>query len=76
MVIMPAFLDSAVHPITLQMIGLAVVPVGIGILSDSGWVFFSGLMRTWLSGSARRMRFLKVTGGLLMIGLGLYMALS
>jgi threonine/homoserine/homoserine lactone efflux protein len=74
--IMPTFLDSHVHPVVLQMLVLAVVPIAIGIVSDSGWVLFSGLARMSLSGSARRTRFLSVTGGSLMIGLGMHLATS
>jgi threonine/homoserine/homoserine lactone efflux protein len=75
-VIMPPFLDETARPLALQMALLATTPVLIGLLSDAAWAIFADVARRWFSGSRRRMKILSITGGGLMIGLGLAMVAS
>lgn len=75
-VIMPPFLDETARPLALQMALLGTVPVLIGLLSDAAWAIFADVARRWFCGSRRRMEILSVTGGGLMIGLGLAMVAS
>lgn len=75
-IIMPSFLNEAVEPLVLQMALLALIPVTVGLLTDSAWAICSDLARQWLSSSDSRMRALSATGGGMMIGLGLLMVAS
>lgn len=74
-VIMPPFLTTSTGPLAVQMALLALVPVTIGLLTDSAWAAASGTARGWLASSPRRRRALGVTGGTAMIGLGLHTAM-
>jgi len=75
-VIMPTFLVQSVQPLAVQMILLALVPVIIGLLSDSAWSVFSGAGRRWFADNDKRMSMLSVIGGCLMICLAGFLALE
>lgn len=75
-VIMPPFLNETARPFILQMALLALIPVTIGLLSDSAWAVGSDFARRWLSSGDTGLRALSTTGGIMMIGLALLMAAS
>jgi threonine/homoserine/homoserine lactone efflux protein len=74
--ILPQFIDPARGGATLQLLVLGFVCVLIALISDSAWGLLAGTVRTWLAGSARRLRFMGAGAGLIMIGLGVRLALT
>jgi threonine/homoserine/homoserine lactone efflux protein len=73
---LPQFVVSGHGPAAVQMALLGLVFVAIALVSDSSWGFAAGTARDWFARSPRRMEVLGATGGLVMIGLGLRLALT
>ena len=68
-------LGAAGH-VPLQLLTLGLVVIAIGLLSDSAWAVVAGTARNWFARSPRRLASVGGTGGLLMIGLGVRLALT
>jgi threonine/homoserine/homoserine lactone efflux protein len=68
--------DRAAGGVPLQMLVLAVVPIAVGLVTDTCWGLVAGQAREWLSGTPRRMAILGRVGGLSMIGLGISVAVT
>jgi threonine/homoserine/homoserine lactone efflux protein len=74
--VLPQFIDrSAGHP-TLQLATLGLLCAVIALLSDSSWALASGTARQWLGRSPRRLERLTAGGGLTLIALGAYLAIT
>ena len=74
--ILPQFVDrSQGHP-TLQLLTLGAICVLMALLSDGAWGIFAGSARRWLGRSPRRLERLSATGGVMMIGLGVGLAVT
>jgi threonine/homoserine/homoserine lactone efflux protein len=58
------------------MLLLALVPVTVGLVTDSAWALAASQARGWLSRSPRRATAVGQAGGLSMIGLGVSVALT
>ncbi|GAB3926275.1 lysine transporter LysE [Microlunatus endophyticus] len=69
--IVPQFLNRAVGNTTVQMLVLGVVPLVIGLITDTGWALAAGRARTWLAKSPRRVTTIGRIGGASIIGVGL-----
>jgi len=63
-------------PVALQMIILGSLFPAIALVLDSGWAAIAGTVRQWLVGSPRRLALIGGTGGLVMIGLGVSLAVT
>lgn len=74
--ILPQFIDRASGHVPVQMLLLALVPVTIGLVTDSAWGLAAGHARHWLASSPRRMTNIGRVGGLSMIGLGVSVAVT
>lgn len=74
--VLPQFVDAEAGHVPTQMLLLALVPVGVGLLTDSVWALAAGLARNWLSRSPRRSIAVGRVGGLSMIALGVSVALT
>jgi len=74
--ILPQFIDRGQGHATLQLLTLGAICAVIALLSDSSWALFSGSARRWLGRSPRRLERLSATGGAMMIGLGVGLALT
>jgi len=74
--ILPQFIEPSGVAVPVQMLLLGVVAVAIAVLSDSCWGMAAGTARSWLGRSPRRLSLLGGTGGLVMIGLGVQLAVS
>ena len=74
--ILPAFIDrGAGHP-TLQLATLGLICVLVALLSDSTWALASGTARQWLGRSPRRLERLSAGGGVTMMALGVWLAVT
>jgi threonine/homoserine/homoserine lactone efflux protein len=74
--ILPQFVNRPAGGVPVQMLILAVVPVLIGLCTDTCWGLAAGQARDWLSRTPSRMSVLGRVGGLSMIGLGLSVAVT
>jgi len=74
--VLPQFIDRAQGHATLQLLTLGAICAVIALLSDSSWAVFSGGARRWLGRSPGRLERLSATGGVMMIGLGVGLALT
>jgi threonine/homoserine/homoserine lactone efflux protein len=74
--ILPQFVDRAAGGVPLQLLVLAVVPIAVGLVTDTCWGLVAGQAREWLSGTPRRMAILGRGGGVSMIGLGISVAVT
>ena len=74
--ILPQFVEPASGSASLQMATLGLVFAGVALVLDSAWGLAAGTARDWFIRSPRRLEQFSVTGGAIMIGLGLRLALS
>ncbi|HVV21658.1 MAG TPA: LysE family translocator [Pseudonocardiaceae bacterium] len=74
--VLPQFVNRPAGSVPLQMLVLAVFPIAIGLVTDTGWGLLAGQAREWLSRTPRRMTVLGRVGGVSMIGLGLSVAVT
>jgi len=74
--VLPQFVDRAGAPVGVQMTILGTIYVGIALVSDSIWGIVAGTARPWFARSPKRLELLGGTGGLVMLGLGLRVAIG
>jgi threonine/homoserine/homoserine lactone efflux protein len=55
---------------------LGLVPVALGLVTDTAWALAAGTARTWFARSPRRLLTSSRAGGAAMIGLGVSVAAS
>lgn len=75
-VALPQFSNPASGPVAVQMLLLGALFPPIAILLDSAWAVAAGTARQWFASSPRRLAAIGGTGGLVMIGLGLGLAVN
>jgi threonine/homoserine/homoserine lactone efflux protein len=74
--VLPQFVDPAAGYLPIQMLLLGAVFVSIAAVCDSSWALVAGTARSWLARSPRRLELIGGTGGLVMVGIGAYLALT
>ncbi len=74
--ILPQFVTRSHGQVTGQLLVLGLTSVVIALVSDSLWGLLSGTARAWLGRSPRRLAVMGGTGGLVMVGLGVRLALT
>ena len=74
--VLPQFVNRPAGHVPVQMLLLGTVFVTIAVLSDSTWALVAGTARAWLARSPRRLALVGGTGGLVMIGIGVSLALT
>ncbi|MFJ4846623.1 MULTISPECIES: LysE family translocator [unclassified Streptomyces] len=72
--VLPQFVDPAAGHLPAQMLLLGVIPIGIGLVTDTCWGLTASAARAWLGRSERRLSLLGGAGGIAMIGLGVTVA--
>lgn len=72
--VLPQFVDHSAGALPAQMLLLGLVPIGIGLVSDTLWGLTASAARVWLGRSDRRLSAIGGAGGLAMIGLGVTVA--
>jgi threonine/homoserine/homoserine lactone efflux protein len=70
--ILPAFVDRQKGHVTAQLILMGAIFALIAFFSDGGWGVLAGTIRNWLATELKRLVRMRVTGGLVMILLGLF----
>ncbi len=74
--ILPQFVDRTAGHVPVQMLLLAVLPCGIGAITDCIWGVAASAARTWFANSPRRFAMVGGAGGLAMIAVGVSVALT
>ncbi|WP_275467084.1 LysE family translocator [Streptomyces noursei] len=71
---LPQFVNHAAGHLPVQMMTLGLVPVVIGLITDTLWGLGAAAARSWLTRSERRLSGVGGAGGLALIGLGVTVA--
>jgi threonine/homoserine/homoserine lactone efflux protein len=74
--VLPQFVDRSQGHATLQLASLGLICVLVALLSDGSWALISGTARQWLGRSPRRLEALSAGGGLTLIALGAWLAVT
>ena len=74
--VLPQFTDPAAGSVWSQILVLGMVHLLIGLAFDTGWALTAGAARGWLTRDPRRLPRLGATGGVMMIGVGVTIAVS
>ncbi len=74
--ILPQFVERSQGHATLQLLTLGAICIAMSMLSDGAWGIGSGSARAWLGRSPRRLERLSATGGVMLVGLGIGLAVT
>src|ERR1019366_8832178 len=74
--ILPQFIERSHGHATLQLLTLGALCIGLASLSDGAWGLGSGTARAWLGRSPKRLERLSATGGVMLVGLGVGLAVT
>jgi threonine/homoserine/homoserine lactone efflux protein len=74
--VLPQFIDRSQGHVTIQLLLLGTICIVIALLSDGAWALASGTARHWLGSSARRLERMTAAGGAMLVGLGVFLALT
>ncbi|WEB39489.1 LysE family translocator [Streptomyces yunnanensis] len=72
--VLPQFVNHSAGQVPLQMMELGLIPVAIGLITDTLWGLGASAARSWFARSDRRLSKVGGAGGLAMIGLGVTVA--
>ncbi|MFJ9417729.1 LysE family translocator [Streptomyces sp. NPDC101227] len=72
--VLPQFVNHSAGHVPLQMMALGLVPVTIGMITDTLWGLGASAARSWFARSDRRLSMVGGAGGFAMIGLGVTVA--
>jgi threonine/homoserine/homoserine lactone efflux protein len=74
--ILPQFVDREAGKVTSQLILMGAIFAIFALFSDGTWGILAGTIRNWLATEIKRLVFMRMTGGIVMIILGLLTLLS
>ena len=74
--VLPQFVDREKGSVALQLILLGAVFSILAFFSDGTWGLLAGTARQWLATDAKRLEKLRLTGGIVMIILGITVLIS
>ncbi|MEV7393698.1 MULTISPECIES: LysE family translocator [unclassified Streptomyces] len=74
--VLPQFVDHTDGRVPAQMLLLGLVPISIGLVTDTLWGLTASAARTWFARSDRRLSLVGGAGGMAMIGLGVTVAVT
>ncbi|MFF2436865.1 LysE family translocator [Streptomyces sp. NPDC058107] len=72
--VLPQFVDPSTGRLPAQMLLLGLVPIAIGLVTDTLWGLGASAARSWFARSERRLSLIGGAGGFAMIGLGVTVA--
>ncbi|MYW66670.1 LysE family transporter [Streptomyces sp. SID8379] len=72
--VLPQFVNHDAGHVPLQMLMLGLIPISIGLVTDTLWGLTASAARNWFAGSDRRLSMIGGTGGFALIGLGVAVA--
>ena len=74
--ILPQFIDQDRDNVSAQLLLLGAIFALIALISDGSYGILAGTVRQWLSSDVKRLITMRKTGGLVMIGLGVFTIIS
>lgn len=74
--ILPSFVDRGKGNVTSQLLSMGAIFSLMAFISDGSWGILAGTLRNWLSHEITRLQRLRIIGGGVMIGLGLFTIIS
>lgn len=74
--LVPQFINPDAGGTAQQILLLGLVPILIGLVTDTAWALAAGRARSWLGSSPRKMTIIGRTGGLAIIGVGASIAIA
>ncbi|MFI6037256.1 LysE family translocator [Streptomyces sp. NPDC051315] len=74
--VLPQFVDHSAGHVPVQMLLLGLVPLSIGLVTDTLWGLTASAARSWFARSDRRLSLIGGAGGCTMIGLGVTVAVT
>ncbi|MBC9728760.1 LysE family translocator [Streptomyces sp. TRM68367] len=74
--VLPQFVDHSAGHVPLQMLLLGLVPITIGLVTDTLWGLTASAARSWFARSDRRLSVIGGAGGCTLIGLGVTVAVT
>lgn len=72
--VLPQFVDHTAGHLPSQMLLLGLIPITIGLITDTLWGLGAAAARGWFARSERRLSLIGGAGGFAMIGLGVTVA--
>lgn len=72
--VLPQFVDHSAGHLPAQMLLLGLVPISIGLVTDTLWGLGAAAARSWFARSESRLSMVGGAGGFAMIGLGVTVA--
>ncbi|MEV3855593.1 LysE family translocator [Streptomyces sp. NPDC050095] len=72
--VLPQFVNHEAGHLTTQMLLLGLIPISIGLVTDTLWGLTASAARNWFARSDRRLSMIGGTGGFALIGLGVTVA--
>ena len=70
--ILPQFVDRKAGHVTGQLILMGAIFTFIAFFSDSTWGIVAGIIRNWLATETKRLVRMRITGGVVMVLLGIF----
>jgi threonine/homoserine/homoserine lactone efflux protein len=70
--ILPQFVDRPKGHLVSQLLLLGTIFCLIALISDGTWGFIAATIRGWLSSTPQRLERLRLGGGVVMVGLGIF----
>ncbi|MBO1331334.1 LysE family translocator [Streptomyces sp. VRA16 Mangrove soil] len=74
--VLPQFVNHDAGHVPLQMLLLGLIPISIGLVTDTLWGLTASAARNWFARSDRRLSMIGGTGGFALIGLGVTVAVT
>jgi threonine/homoserine/homoserine lactone efflux protein len=74
--VLPQFVDRSAGQVPAQMLLLGLIPITIGLVTDTLWGLTASAARNWFARSDRRLSLIGGAGGCTMIGLGVTVAVT
>ncbi|MFJ5302687.1 LysE family translocator [Streptomyces sp. NPDC088350] len=74
--VLPQFVNHSAGSVPLQMLLLGLIPISIGLVTDTLWGLTASAARTWFARDDRRLSLIGGAGGCTMIGLGVTVAVT
>ncbi|HKA67780.1 MAG TPA: LysE family translocator [Actinomycetes bacterium] len=74
--VLPQFVDPARGYVPMQLLMLGMVSIAAALVSDSLWAVLASGARQWFARSPRRLAAIGGSGGLIMVGLGVNLAVT
>ncbi|MCX3060927.1 LysE family translocator [Streptomyces beihaiensis] len=72
--VLPQFVDHGAGHLPAQMLVLGLIPISIGLVTDTLWGLTASAARNWFARSDHRLSLIGGTGGFALIGLGVAVA--